>query len=109
MTIAILCDEIKVIATIPQSDYVFEPYYKLKSLSEVEAFVKENKHLPEVPSAEEFKRDGYKVGEKDDLLLRKVEELTLYMIELQKLVDLQTEQIKQLKELNMNNTGNTNK
>lgn len=83
----ILCEELKVIADVPNSDYVFESDYELKPLEEVEAFIKEHKHLPEVPSAQTFKEEGYKVGEMDDLLLRKVEELTLYIIELQKEID----------------------
>lgn len=80
----ILCEEVKVINDVPVSDYVFEPDYPLMSLDSVEAFVNANKHLPEVPSAADFKANGYKVGEMDDLLLRKVEELTLYIIELKK-------------------------
>ena len=83
----ILCEELKVMADVPSSDYVFEPSYKLKPLSEVEAFVTENKHLPDVPSAKEFKENGYKVGEMDNLLLQKVEELTLYIIDLQKQIE----------------------
>ena len=78
----ILCEEIKVIADVPASDYVFEDNYNLLTLDEVSDFIKANKHLPEVPSAAEFKENGYKVGEMDDLLLRKIEELTLYIIEL---------------------------
>jgi hypothetical protein len=80
----IRCEEVEVIADVPASDFVFEPEYQLKSLSEVETFVKENKHLPEIPSAAEFKENGYKVGEMDDLLLRKIEQLTLYIIEQEK-------------------------
>jgi len=76
----ILCEEVKVISDVPASDFVFNSDYKLRTLSEIEQFVKENKHLPEVPSAQEFKENGYKVGEMDDLLLRKIEELTLYII-----------------------------
>ena len=87
----ILCEELKVMADVPSSDYVFEPSYKLKPLSEVESYVTENKHLPDVPSAKEFKENGYKVGEMDNLLLQKIEELTLYIIDLQK----QIEELKQ--------------
>jgi hypothetical protein len=90
---AILCEEVKVIADVPDADYVFEKDYNLAPLSEVETFIKENKHLPNIPSAQEFKDNGYKVGEMDGMLLRKVEELTLYIIELEK-------QIKELKEAN---------
>jgi len=76
------------IKTTPCSDFVFEKGYKLRSLKEVEQFVTENMHLPEIPSAKEFKEAGsYKVAEMDDLLLRKVEELTLYTIELNKQVE----------------------
>ncbi len=82
----ILAEEIEIIIDVPASDYVFEDNYNLKSLSEVEKYIKENKHLPEVPSAIDFKTNGYKVGEMDDLLLRKIEELTLYSIELEKRV-----------------------
>ncbi len=82
----ILATKVQIVSDdeIPASDYVFEPGYNLRSLSEVEQFVKTNKHLPEVPSATEFKENGYSVGEMDDILLRKVEELTLYTIEQQK-------------------------
>ncbi|MBP5371437.1 MAG: hypothetical protein J6Y55_05875 [Bacteroidales bacterium] len=83
----ILCEELKVMADVPSSDFVFEANYNLKPLSEVEAFVTENKHLPDVPSAKEFKENGYKVGEMDNLLLQKIEELTLYIIDLQKQIE----------------------
>jgi hypothetical protein len=69
------------------ADYVFEPDYKLLSLQEVESFVKANKHLPEIPSAEEVKINGHKLGEMDVLLLKKVEELTLYMIAMKKEIE----------------------
>ena len=92
----ILCEEVKVIVDVPASDYVFEPDYPLMSLDSVEAYVNLNKHLPEVPSAAEFKENGYKVGEMDDLLLRKVEELTLYIIELKKQQSILEEQVRLL-------------
>ena len=83
----ILCEEVKVISNVPSSDYVFEKDYNLRSLGEVEAYVNENKHLPDVPSAKEFKENGYKMGDMDNLLLQKIEELTLYIIEQQKQID----------------------
>jgi hypothetical protein len=82
----IIAEEVKV-QNVPASDYVFEPDYNLLSLHEVESFIKENKHLPDIPSAAEFKESGVGLGEMDNMLLRKVEELTLYMIELQKKYD----------------------
>ena len=72
---------------MPSADYVFEKDYNLRTLNEVEAFVNENKHLPDVPSAKEFKENGYKMGDMDNLLLQKIEELTLYIIEQQKQID----------------------
>lgn len=83
----IICEELKVIKDVPNSDHVFHFDYKLMSLQELEKFVKINSHLPEIPSASDFKENGYKVGEMDDLLLRKVEELTLYIIELNKKIE----------------------
>ncbi len=65
-------------------DYVFEEGYELMSLDEVEAYIKKNGHLPGVPSAEEVESEGIGVGETDKILLQKMEEMTLYMIELQK-------------------------
>jgi hypothetical protein len=72
---------------VPSSDYVFETEYELMSVREVEAYITQHKHLPNVPSAEEFKQNGYKAGDMDDLLLRKIEELTLYIIEQEKRIE----------------------
>jgi hypothetical protein len=69
------------------ADYVFKSDYNLMPLTEVESFIKSNQHLPEIPSAEEVKENGHKLGEMDVLLLKKVEELTLYIIDLKKEVD----------------------
>jgi hypothetical protein len=63
-------------------DYVFEPTYNLLPLSEVESYIKANKHLPEVPSAKQMEEEGLNLKEMNLLLLKKVEELTLYVIEL---------------------------
>ncbi len=66
------------------ADYVFDENYNLQDLSEVEAYVKENKHLPGVPSAADMAENGMSVSQMSNLLLEKIEELTLHMIELQK-------------------------
>lgn len=63
------------------ADFVFSPDYQLKPLSEVEAFVKENKHLPEIPSEKQMVENGLNVNEMQIKLLLKIEELTLYVIE----------------------------
>lgn len=65
-------------------DYVFAPQYELKPLSAVESFIKKYKHLPDVPTEEQISENGLNVGDTQVLLLRKIEELTLYVIELKK-------------------------
>lgn len=62
-------------------DYVFKPTYKLMPLSEVKTYVDKNQHLPEIPSASQIEKDGLNLGEMNKILVKKVEELTLYLIE----------------------------
>jgi len=62
-------------------DYVFDPAYKLKPLSELSAFIQKNKHLPDMPSAKEVEEKGISVGDNQALLLKKIEELTLYIMQ----------------------------
>ena len=77
-------------------DYVFANDYQLSSLSEVEAFIKQNKHLPNVPSAKEVNEKGINVVEMDATLLRKIEELTLHTISQQKHIKKQQKHISDL-------------
>jgi hypothetical protein len=79
------------------ADYVFSSSYKLPSLKEVEAFIKKNNHLPDVPSEAEVKKEGLNLGENQALLLKKIEELTLYLIEQNRKIE---EQLKINKALN---------
>ena len=65
-------------------DYVFEANYKLLPLKEVEAYIIKNKHLPEIPSAKEVTEQGIPVGELNAKLLKKMEEITLYLIQIEK-------------------------
>jgi hypothetical protein len=69
------------------ADYVFDINYKLPKLSDVEAFYKKNHHLPEIPSAKEVEQSGVNIAEMNKLLLRKIEELTLYVVEQQKEIE----------------------
>jgi len=81
----IFSTEVKVKSDVTVPDYVFEDNYDLMSLEEVEAYVKENKHLPEIPSASEIEAEGGMLMSEMTLgLLKKVEELTLHMIEMKK-------------------------
>jgi hypothetical protein len=68
-------------------DYVFTKDYRLPSLAEVEKFVQENNHLENVPSAAEIEKNGHSLGDMDKILLKKVEELTLYVIQQQKEIE----------------------
>lgn len=86
------------------SDYVFDPGYQLIPLKKLEAFVIKNKHLPDVPSASDVEKGGIDVGANQNVLLKKVEELTLYVIEQnkkseeqQQLIDDQYKMLVQMK------------
>ncbi len=65
-------------------DYVFQDSYQLMDLTEIEIYIKEHKHLPNIPSAKEMEASGVNLAEMNKLLLQKVEELTLYTIDLEK-------------------------
>ena len=79
-------------------DYVFAAEHKLPSLREIESYIKINKHLPEIPSAEEVEENGISLGEMNAKLLQKIEELTLYVIEQHKRLDKQEKENQMLKD-----------
>lgn len=85
----ILTEKIKVAlkSSANWADYVFADNYKLTPLNEVETYIQENKHLPGVPSAEEVVKDGLDLAKMDAKLLEKIEELTLYMIKMEKEIE----------------------
>ncbi len=70
------------------ADYVFDKKYKLKTLDEVEKFIEKNNHLPGIPSAAEIEKNGLQLGDTQRKMMEKIEELTLYMIELKKEIAL---------------------
>ncbi len=82
----ITAEEVLVQATA-WNDYVFNKNYKLKTLAESEAYIKANGHLEDVPSEAEVKEKGINVAEMNAILLKKIEELTLNVIELNKKVE----------------------
>ncbi|NHA06994.1 hypothetical protein G7092_24555 [Mucilaginibacter sp. HC2] len=75
------------------NDYVFKKDYQLRPLSEVKAYIDQNQHLPEIPSEQEMVKKGLDVGEMNKLLMKKVEELTLYLIEKDQQVKEQNKRI----------------
>ncbi|MBI4648788.1 MAG: hypothetical protein HY738_19915 [Bacteroidia bacterium] len=82
----IYCEKVKVVEDVG-SDYVFEKDYPLMTIGELEAYIDTVQHLPDVPSAEEMKKNGLDLGDISIILLKKVEELTLYLIEQNKRID----------------------
>lgn len=97
----VIAESVKVAFQSSWPDYVFKPGHTILSLPEVEKFVKENNHLPDIPSAGEVKSQGIDLGQMDAKLLKKIEELTLYMIdqnkkssELSSVLDVQNQMIR---------------
>ena len=103
--------EVKVELNIP-ADYVFQKYYtgtsslkynyKLPTLEYVETFTKKRHHLPEVPSAKEIQKNGLHLKQMTNLLLQKIEELTLYTIEQEKKLKKQETESKYQSKKNLN-------
>ncbi|WCT13641.1 hypothetical protein [Mucilaginibacter jinjuensis] len=73
--------EVLVDQAVPHPDYVFDKDYNLASLKDVKTYIDKNHHLPEIPSAAQVAKDGISLGEMNAKLLKKIEELTLYLIE----------------------------
>ena len=78
-------------------DYVFDETYKMMELKDLEKYIKENNHLPGIPKAKEVETDGLKLGEMNKRLLKKIEELTLYIIEKDQQFNLLNNEVKDLK------------
>lgn len=75
-----------IVNTVKQADYVFEKEYDLMPLEKVEEYIQQDKHLPGIPSAKEVEQNGVSMGEMQVKHLQKIEELTLYVIEQNKLI-----------------------
>lgn len=83
-----ICEEVRVkLASSGWPDYVFDKSYQLPALEDVQQYIEENKHLPNIPSAAEVEKDGIAVGDMQKRMMEKIEELTLYIIQLKKEVD----------------------
>ncbi len=80
------------------ADFVFTPGYKMLTLIDLEKFIKERSHLPEIPTTDQVTKDGIDLGEMDEKLLQKIEELTLYLIDEHKRNNQLQEDIKLLKQ-----------
>lgn len=93
----ITCEEIEV-KQDAWADFVFGKDYKLKTLNEVEKYITKYNHLPDMPSEKEVIENGINLGDMNALLLQKIEELTLYAIEQQKLIEELKNEVLELKE-----------
>ncbi|MBN2663352.1 MAG: hypothetical protein JXR68_06855, partial [Bacteroidales bacterium] len=80
-------EEIYVQNNDPWPDYVFNPNYNLMSIDSLDSFIQTNNHLPDVPSSDDITQNGMPVKEMNAILLQKIEELTLYIIDLQQQID----------------------
>ncbi len=82
-----ICSELKVQLQGNWPDYVFKNDYNLKSLADLRSYIKENNHLPGIPSADEMEKNGIEVGEMQRKTIEKVEELTLYILQLEEKIN----------------------
>ncbi len=92
----IIAEEVKVQLRAAWPDYVFSDNYKLMPLDELEKSIQKNKHLPNIPAAAEVEKDGINLGDMNKKLMEKVEELTLYIIVLNKKNEALVERVKKL-------------
>jgi hypothetical protein len=93
---SILAEEVRVLLFANWPDYVFAPDYKLMPLKELEAYISQNQRLPEIPSAEQVAREGFDLGNMNRLLTKKVEELTLYLLQQNQQMEVLMMRIEQL-------------
>lgn len=94
----VLAEEVRIKLIKDWADYVFQPDYRLASLPEVETFIQRHRHLPDMPNAAEVVQAGVGLGEMQAKLLRKIEELTLHMIEQHKTIATLQEKVGRLEQ-----------
>ena len=92
----IITDQVLILNVEDWPDYVFDKNHTLMSLNDLKAYINENSHLPDVPSAQEVEENGVDVVEMQKILLKKIEELTLYTVEQQRLIDELQEKVNRL-------------
>jgi hypothetical protein len=90
----------KIVVNTTGADFVFEEDYSLRTLEELQKYIQQNKHLPEIPSAQEMEKEGLDVGDLNIKLLQKIEEMTLYIIAQNKKMQNLEERVKSLEPKN---------
>ncbi|MFZ4057837.1 MAG: hypothetical protein ACOYKE_06845 [Ferruginibacter sp.] len=93
----VIAEEVRVSLVTNWPDYVFGGNYQLKPIDELETYIKENKHLPNIPAAENIEKEGLAIGDMQKKMMEKIEELTLYIIQLKKENDAIKQTIQSLK------------
>lgn len=89
----VICEEVKVKLVGNWPDYVFTEQYRLKPLADLEKFILSNKHLPNIPSAAELETEGVELGDMQKKMMEKIEELTLYILQMNKELELLKKQV----------------
>ena len=92
----ILTDKINIMHSSHWPDYVFSSDYLLMPLSDLKVFITEKHHLPEVPSENDIKTEGVEIGDMQGILLKKIEEMTLYILQQQEQIDKLEQRIEEL-------------
>lgn len=95
----IISEEVRVEANV-WPDYVFQNNYRLIPLGQLEQFINANKHLPDIPAADQVQKEGIALGDMNRRLLEKIEELTLYIIQQDKKINSLGEQMQRLQAKN---------
>jgi hypothetical protein len=91
----IITDSLRIAPGNQWADYVFSDTYQLMPLDKLDQYIQSNKHLPNIPSAKEVENNGIELGSINALLLEKIEELNLYIIQQQKQMNNQNKQIEE--------------
>ena len=94
---AVVAEDFAIAAPDEWSDFVFSKNYHLRSIHDVADYIAANNHLPDVPSEKEVKANGYEVHDMNKILLQKIEELTLYLIEADRKIESLSREVKELK------------
>lgn len=91
----VLSTKMKVVQSV-WPDYVFSTHYKLLPLKGLEEYIRQNKHLPDIPSAQQVEKEGLDLGSNQAALLKKIEELTLYVLQQNEKLEIQSKRLKAL-------------
>jgi hypothetical protein len=93
----IISEEVKVQMSGNWPDYVFDKKYKLPTLTELKKFIAANKHLPNIPAAAEVEKNGLELGDMQKRMMEKIEELTLYILQLEEKYAALQQEVKEIK------------